>query len=310
VARHAGGPRPVRRRAFATFDSRNTPAFGDDWVVSLVETRDGTLWIGTMAGLARMRGGEFLPPLEGPLASAMIDSVHEARDGSLWVSCEAGVFRVRDGRATRSARPRAWAGAARAPSRRTRRASLWAAGCGVSRASTARGSTRPGWPTGSRRASCRSPPIPPAALGGHGEGLAHIRGDTSRSSAPRRGRRRAPVAHVLYTDRDGNLWLGTDNGLLRFRDGEFVRHGAGEGLSSDRILSIAEDREGSLWIGTSDGGLNRIKEQRIAIFTARDGSPTKRCGRSSRIAPATSGRGRRRACSTAWSPARTGSRRS
>src|SRR6187397_2229361 len=81
---------------FATFDSRNTPAFGDDWVVSLVETRDGTLWIGTMAGLARMRGGEFLPPLEGPLASAMIDSVHEARDGSLWVSCEAGVFRVRD----------------------------------------------------------------------------------------------------------------------------------------------------------------------------------------------------------------------
>ena len=258
---------------FATFDSRNTPAFGDDWVVSLVETRDGTLWIGTMAGLARMRGGEFLPPLEGPLASAMIDSVHEARDGSLWVSCEAGVFRVRDGRATPFGSAEGLGGVRARAFATDSSGVLWAAGMwGLARFDGARfHATRvaDGFPAGILSLAAD----PAGGLwAGTAKGLAHIRGGDVEILGPAaEAAAEPPVAHVLYTDRDGNLWLGTDNGLLRFRDGEFVRHGAGEGLSSDRILSIAEDREGSLWIGTSDGGLNRIKEQRIAIFTARDG---------------------------------------
>ena len=38
---------------FRIFDSRNTPAMRDDWVLSFCETRDGTLWVGTAEGLLR-----------------------------------------------------------------------------------------------------------------------------------------------------------------------------------------------------------------------------------------------------------------
>src|SRR5215472_3055780 len=54
---------------------------------------------------------------------------------------------------------------------------------------------------------------------------------------------------------DGYLWLGGDEGLLRF-DG--VRHlkwapPAGEQLPSANILALLASRDGTLWIGTSKG---------------------------------------------------------
>jgi ligand-binding sensor domain-containing protein len=256
---------------FVTFDSRNAPAFGDDWVVSLAEAHDGTLWIGTMAGVARMRGGEFLPPLEGPLAVAMIDALHEARDGSMWVSCEAGVFRLRDGKTASFGPPKGLPGPRARAFATDSAGALWAAGnWGIARFDGSRWEGRrvaDGFPGGVLSlAADRDGGL----WAGTTKGLAHVRGRDVRLWS-RAGGAEPPVAFVLYPDRDGNLWLGTENGLLRFRDGEFLRHGTSEGLSSDRVLSIAEDREGSLWIGTSDGGLNRIKEQRIAIFTSRDG---------------------------------------
>ena len=256
---------------FTTFDSRNTPAFGDDWVQCLLEARDGTLWVGTMAGLARMRGGEFLPPLDGPLASTLIDALHEARDGSLWVASDAGVFRLRDGKRSSFGTaeglpvPRVRAFATDASG------TLWAGGpWGIAHLESERfvpWTCSSGFPGGVFSLSAD----PGGGLwAGTTSGLVHVRGHETRVwTEP--GRPETSIARVLYPDRDGNLWLGTENGLLRFRDGQFLRHGTAEGLSSDRILSIAEDREGSLWIGTSDGGLNRIKEQRIAIFTLRDG---------------------------------------
>ena len=63
--------------------------------------------------------------------------------------------------------------------------------------------------------------------------------------------------------RGGNSGGGPE--LLALR---VLRHGESDGLSSNRILSLLEDREGSLWVGTADGGLDRIKEQRIAVYTA------------------------------------------
>jgi ligand-binding sensor domain-containing protein len=256
---------------FTTFDSRNTPAFRDDWVVTLLEARDGTLWVGTVAGLARMRGGEFLPPLEGPLGSAMIEALHEGRDGSLWVSSEAGVFRLRDGRAASYGLEQGLPGPRTRAFATDASGTLWAAGpWGVARLDSDRfeaWTVAQGFPAG---VFALAPDGDGGMWAGTSKGLAHVRGRDVTLWSEAAGVS-PPVARVLYSDRDGNLWLGTENGLLRFRDGKFVRHGMREGLSSDRVLSIAEDREGSLWIGTSDGGLNRIKEQRIAIFTTRDG---------------------------------------
>ena len=69
----------------------------------------------------------------------------------------------------------------------------------------------------------------------------------------------------LLADRDGGVWISTNQGLLRAvppRAGEPVgalqRFGRADGLSADRVLSACEDRDGTLWFGTVNG-LDRFR---------------------------------------------------
>ncbi len=68
--------------------------------------------------------------------------------------------------------------------------------------------------------------------------------------------------NVVYQDRLGYLWIGTENGLVRF-DGynyKTFKPSPEDSLSiSDRkITSICEDSFGQLWVGTYEGGLNKF----------------------------------------------------
>lgn len=56
----------------------------------------------------------------------------------------------------------------------------------------------------------------------------------------------------------GDIWLGTaGGGILLYRDSQWLRLGASNGLSDDYIRSICEDPKGSVWIGTQYGGVTR-----------------------------------------------------
>ena len=68
------------------------------------------------------------------------------------------------------------------------------------------------------------------------------------------------AVHCLLQDRQGFVWLGTQDGLNRY-DGygfKIFRHDPQDSLSiSDNwIQTIYEDRNGRLWIGTDGDGLN------------------------------------------------------
>ncbi len=64
---------------------------------------------------------------------------------------------------------------------------------------------------------------------------------------------------VMYTDRDGTLWMGTlGSGLFARREGKVENLVKRDGLSSEIIYSLLEDRDGNLWIGTSEG-LDRLR---------------------------------------------------
>ena len=51
---------------------------------------------------------------------------------------------------------------------------------------------------------------------------------------------------ALIEDRDGNLWVGSEGGLYRWRQGAFQSLDADQGLSSNYVYSLCEDAEGSL----------------------------------------------------------------
>jgi ligand-binding sensor domain-containing protein/signal transduction histidine kinase len=75
------------------------------------------------------------------------------------------------------------------------------------------------------------------------------------------------VISVIQT-RDGYLWLGTLNGLVRFDGNHFTIFDENNtpGLSSERIVYLFEDSHTNLWIGTDNGTVAMAKDGRITNF--------------------------------------------
>ena len=60
----------------------------------------------------------------------------------------------------------------------------------------------------------------------------------------------------VFTDRERNLWVGTDGrGLWRFGRQAFERHGVEDGLAGPSVSVIAGDGAGTLWVSSGCAGL-------------------------------------------------------
>lgn len=81
---------------------------------------------------------------------------------------------------------------------------------------------------------------------------------------------------TLLAARDGSLWIGTGHaGLFRWIDGRMEHFGTREGLSDASITGLFEDREGRIWIGTEFGGLHWYTDGRLSrAYGAADGVAT------------------------------------
>ena len=70
---------------------------------------------------------------------------------------------------------------------------------------------------------------------------------------------------------DGGLWVGTNKGLIHYRDGRQAIYTAENGLASDFVTAIYTDRENSLWLGILGSGLSNRTNNAIVSFTAPPG---------------------------------------
>src|SRR4051812_18437167 len=93
-------------RGASAADQVNAPVSLADWVIrsweiedglpqntvnAMVQTRDGFLWVGTNAGLARFDGVRFRTfGLQEGLRSVLITTLVEDRQGTLWVGTSGG----------------------------------------------------------------------------------------------------------------------------------------------------------------------------------------------------------------------------
>lgn len=76
----------------------------------------------------------------------------------------------------------------------------------------------------------------------------------------------------MYADRGGTLWLGTDVGLIKYREGQQSIYTRAHGLSSVNVMDLTSDREGNLWLATGNG-LSKISGEQILRFTSAEGLP-------------------------------------
>ncbi|MDF9796461.1 signal transduction histidine kinase/DNA-binding response OmpR family regulator/streptogramin lyase [Catalinimonas alkaloidigena] len=97
------------------------------------------------------------------------------------------------------------------------------------------------------------------------------------------------IIRSLEQDAQGNLWIGTANGLSMIRENEldarqpdFINYrdvnSQTPGLSHNYILSIHESKNGDLWIGTFGGGLNKLIKSsdgnvHFKVYREKDGLP-------------------------------------
>ena len=72
----------------------------------------------------------------------------------------------------------------------------------------------------------------------------------------------------LLEDREGNIWVATDNGLDRFRAAAAATVSVNQGLSQATPWSVLAARDGSVWVATLDG-LNRLRDGHCTIYRKR-----------------------------------------
>src|SRR5258708_3245856 len=82
------------------------------------------------------------------------------------------------------------------------------------------------------------------------------------------------VTAIVQT-RDGYLWFGTYNGLVRFDGVRFKIFDTSNTpqLTSSRVTSLLEDAEGNLWIGHETGDLTQYRNGSFSQVPLGDASP-------------------------------------
>jgi signal transduction histidine kinase/ligand-binding sensor domain-containing protein/DNA-binding response OmpR family regulator len=78
---------------------------------------------------------------------------------------------------------------------------------------------------------------------------------------------------ALLQTRDGYVWIGTQEGLVRFNGLEFkvFNKANTDAIRHNDIRALYQDREGAMWVGTFGGGLVRYKDGQFTTYTVQRG---------------------------------------
>lgn len=81
------------------------------------------------------------------------------------------------------------------------------------------------------------------------------------------------ITRDLLRDRNGNYWLATWKGIIKYDGKVFTNYTLKEGLIQFHVFSCYEDKKGNLWFGTARGGMYRYDGKSFKLFTKKDGLP-------------------------------------
>ena len=76
-----------------------------------------------------------------------------------------------------------------------------------------------------------------------------------------------PQVSAIFEDRDGDLWFGGPRGIQRLRDGMFTTYTTDQGVPADTNGPVYVDSDGLTWFGPRSGGLYWLKDGRVGSIT-------------------------------------------
>ena len=241
-------------------------------VLRLLVTRDGALWIGTAKGLARWKDGSLTEYSD--FAGHYVGALVEDRRATVWVGASApdglGRLCAIQGEERRCHGSDGTLGPFVATLEEDGAGNLWVgAATGLWRWNPAKPILYP--------VPYPFPEVHSVAEGSNGAILValnrEIRQLVEQTLQPYplipSDRQLKPTS--LLRDRDGGLWIGTqDQGVLHVHHGKMDRFTQADGLSGDFIVSLFEDREGSVW-ASSLNGMDRFRDVSVRTLSAQHG---------------------------------------
>ncbi len=246
-------------------------------VVSIIQTADGYLWMGTFEGIARFDGRRFtifdktnVPELENNSIKALFQST----EGCLWAATPNGLLCMKNGKFVKYTTANGLASNFILSLTEDSDGHLWVGTThGLSRFdgdafqsfSEADGLI-------DEYVAALSPAPDNGVWVGTAEGLDLFRDGTFTHYGKADGLPGLDI-RCLYTDTDGSLWIGTGgDGLAHYQDSTFQVYNKKQGLMTPDVRAIVRDRNGTLWIGTNGGGLYCIRANGIfCALSERDG---------------------------------------
>ena len=268
--------------------------YSENRVRAMLQTIDGTVWIGTVGGLQRLNGGRFhnVPELRATVRSLM-----QSSDGTLWIGTVGnGLWTSRDDHFSRVDSPgllpsdtvlkifedtahQIWIGT-RAGLVRLNRTIIHIVPLpqtsnkdvetvfrnklsGLQLAAEHLYSIRGATPYRIDLPEISSAPVRIVFrasdgsfwIGTEGGGAFRLR-DGKTAQVPLYGESTNKSIRAFLETRSGEIWIATDEGVSRIRAGGIEKLSEAAGLAYFSARSLLEDREGNIWIGT-DHGLSR-----------------------------------------------------
>ena len=85
------------------------------------------------------------------------------------------------------------------------------------------------------------------------------------------------AGYCMYEDGESNLWMGTNEGAIRFNKGISKRFTVKDGLPNNQINDIKQDSIGNIWLATERGLSKLDKAGKFTNFTQEDGLLSNTC---------------------------------
>ncbi|MFT3916907.1 MAG: two-component regulator propeller domain-containing protein [Anaeromyxobacteraceae bacterium] len=258
-----GGTQGLARLEGGRLEHLGWAAIPDAPVVRIVGTRDGSLWVGTAAGLARRRPGAAAferVPLAG--APGFVGGILEDRTGAVWLGGEGARVQRLSGDHLEALAGR------RVPE--SVQAMVEDANGDLWFGSESGGLYR--WRWGQALTIATEEGLAHDvvwAVHGSRDGGMWVVSDAGLDLVTDGRPRRAHAKELgkeslggLLEDRAGRLWVGTPTTIWRFGPGGAARFGTERGLAGALTRALHEDARGTIWAGTAHG-VYRLEGERF-----------------------------------------------
>lgn len=256
-------------------------------VQSIAQTPDGYLWFTTQEGLTRFDGIRFrvFDKKNSSLPENYCNSLATDHSGAVWVATHThGIIRLQNGKLTSFTTNNGLSSNFTPENSRALLigpdSSVWIAtlGGGVNRLKNGKISVY------STQQGLSNSHVYTLFMDGNStlwigteSGLNILHGKTGKvqpiKMPSNHARANAGFAAIqaITRDKQGNIWIGTNNGLYRYSNGEWATYTTQDGLPGNHIRSLMCDSRGTLWIGTIGAGLCRYRSGVFSTFSAQDG---------------------------------------